>query len=190
MVSFAHRRRKRRPVARLLLALGLCGAAACSRKVELANEQSSNFVPSNTAPLADSGIPMGSQTVLLKGVNDNVETMKQLFHNLLKARVRPYYLYQCDPISGSTHFRTPVEKGLEIMQGLRGHTTGYASPAYVIDAPGGGGKIPLLPEYAVGRRGDYIVLRNYEGREYLYPDPVTDKTADEPVTVSVIAGRE
>lgn len=140
--------------------------------------------------LADAGIPLGSQTVLLKGVNDNVETMKQLFHNLLKARVRPYYLYQCDPISGSTHFRAPVEKGLEIMQGLRGHTTGYASPAYVIDAPGGGGKIPLLPEYAVGRRGDYIVLRNYEGREYLYPDPVTDTTADKPVTVSVIAGRE
>lgn len=139
--------------------------------------------------LADAGIPLGSQTVLLKGVNDDVETMKNLFHDLLKARVRPYYLYQCDPISGSTHFRTPVEKGLEIMQGLRGHTTGYALPAYVIDAPGGGGKIPLLPEYAVGRKGDYIVLRNYEGQEYLYPDPVAGKTADAPASVPAIAAR-
>ena len=122
--------------------------------------------------LADAGIPLGSQTVLLKGVNDNVETMKRLVHKLLLMRVRPYYLYQCDPISGSAHFRTSVSKGLEIIQGLRGHTTGYAVPTYVIDAPGGGGKIPLQPNYVVGRDGDDLLLRNYEGQTYRYPDPV------------------
>jgi lysine 2,3-aminomutase len=120
--------------------------------------------------LADAGIPLGSQTVLLAGINDNVETMKRLVHGLVKIRVRPYYLYQCDPILGSSHFRTPVEKGLEIIQGLRGHTTGYAVPTYVIDAPGGGGKIPLLPDYFVGREGDDLILRNYEDRFYRYPD--------------------
>ena len=122
--------------------------------------------------LADAGIPLGSQTVLLKGVNDNVETMKQLVHKLLMMRVRPYYLYQCDPITGSSHFRTSVSKGLEIIEGLRGHTTGYAVPNYVIDAPGGGGKIPLQPNYVVGRDGDDLLLRNYEGHTYRYPDPV------------------
>jgi lysine 2,3-aminomutase len=121
--------------------------------------------------LADVGIPLGSQTVLLSGVNDNVETMKKLVHGLLRMRVRPYYLYQCDPIPGSSHFRTPVEKGLEIIQGLRGYTTGYAVPAYVIDSPGGGGKIPLLPEHVVGREGDDLLLRNYQGKIYRYPDP-------------------
>lgn len=120
--------------------------------------------------LADVGIPLGSQTVLLAGINDDVETMKKLFQGLLKIRVRPYYLYQCDPISGSSHFRTRVSKGLEIIQGLRGHTSGYAVPAYVIDSPGGGGKIPLLPEYVVGRDGDDLMLRNYEGIIYRYPD--------------------
>jgi lysine 2,3-aminomutase len=122
--------------------------------------------------LADAGIPLGSQTVLLRGVNDEVETMKQLVHRLLMMRVRPYYLYQCDPISGSAHFRTPVSTGLKIIEGLRGHTTGYAVPNYVIDAPGGGGKIPLQPEYAVGRDGDWLLLRNFEGKEYRYHDPV------------------
>ena len=122
------------------------------------------------ARLADAGIPLGSQTVLLKGVNDNVETMKKLFHSLLMMRVRPYYLYQCDPISGSEHFRTPVSKGLEIIAGLRGYTTGYAVPNYVIDAPGGGGKIPLQPTTVVGREGDDLLLRNYEGNIYRYPD--------------------
>jgi lysine 2,3-aminomutase len=121
--------------------------------------------------LADAGIPLGSQTVLLAGINDKVETMRRLVHGLLRLRVKPYYLYQCDPISGSAHFRTPVEKGLEIIRGLRGFTTGYAVPAYVIDAPGGGGKIPLLPEYVLGRDGSDLVLRNYEGRTYRYPDP-------------------
>ncbi len=124
--------------------------------------------------LADAGIPLGSQTVLLKGVNDNVAVMRKLFQGLLKMRVRPYYLYQCDPVLGSAHFRTSVKKGLEIMDGLRGHTSGYAVPQYVIDSPGGGGKIPLLPDYFQGRQGSDILLRNYEGKMFSYPD-----TADE-----------
>jgi len=122
--------------------------------------------------LADAGIPLGSQTVLTAGVNDDAETMKRLMHGLLKIRVRPYYIYQCDPIPGSRHFRVPVEKGLEIIEALRGHTTGYAVPNFVIDAPGGGGKIPLAPNYVVGREGDEIVLRNYEGQTFRYPDPI------------------
>jgi lysine 2,3-aminomutase len=121
--------------------------------------------------LADAGIPMGSQTVLLKGINDNIETMKPLMHGLLKLRVKPYYLYQCDPVSGSAHFRTSVESGLEIIRQLRGHTTGYAVPQFVVDAPGGGGKIPLLPDYVVGREGDDLLLTNFEGGIYRYPDP-------------------
>jgi lysine 2,3-aminomutase len=120
--------------------------------------------------LADAGIPLGSQTVLLKRINDSVETIGRLTHQLLRMRVRPYYLYQCDPICGSSHFRTPVEKGLEIIRGLRGFTSGYAVPTYVIDAPGGGGKIPLMPDYCLGREGFDIVLRNYEGKRYRYPD--------------------
>lgn len=123
------------------------------------------------ARLADAGIPLGSQTVLLKGINDSVEVMKSLVHGLLKIRVRPYYLYQCDPIPGSAHFRTPVEKGLEIIKGLRGHTSGYAVPHYVIDAPGGGGKIPLLPEYYLGRDAEgNVLLKNYEENTYIYPE--------------------
>jgi lysine 2,3-aminomutase len=122
------------------------------------------------AQLADAGIPLGSQTVLLKGVNDDVETMMALVHHLLKMRVRPYYLYQCDPITGSAHFRTPVEKGLEIIRGLRGFTSGYAVPTYVVDAPGGGGKIPLMPNYVVGQQGDALVLKNFENRLYQYPN--------------------
>jgi lysine 2,3-aminomutase len=124
------------------------------------------------ARLADAGIPLGSQTVLLKGVNDCVDTIRQLMHKLLLMRVRPYYLYQCDPISGSSHFRTPVSKGLQIVEGLRGHTSGYGVPTYVIDAPGGGGKIPLQPNSVVGRDGNWLVLRNYEGREFRYRDPL------------------
>jgi lysine 2,3-aminomutase len=120
--------------------------------------------------LADAGIPLGSQTVLLSGINDSVDTMKSLMHGLLKVRVKPYYLYQCDPIVGSSHFRTPVAKGLEIIQGLRGHTTGYAVPNYVIDAPQGGGKIPLLPEYVAGRDGTDLILKNYQGLYFRYPD--------------------
>ena len=121
--------------------------------------------------LADAGVPLGSQTVLLKGINDHVDTMRQLVHGLLRIRVKPYYLFQCDPIPGSGHFRTSVEKGLDIIRGLRGHTTGYAVPTYVIDAPGGGGKIPLLPEYMAGWEGDDLLLRNYENRLFRYPDP-------------------
>ncbi len=130
--------------------------------------------------LADAGIPLGSQTVLLAGINDTVEVMTRLMHGLLKARVKPYYLYQCDPILGSAHFRTPVQKGLEMIQGLRGHTSGYAVPSYVIDAPGGGGKIPLLPEYVVGRDGNDLVLRNYQGLLFRYPDTLGAK--QEPAT--------
>ncbi len=122
--------------------------------------------------LADAGIPLGSQTVLIRGVNDDVETMKRLMQGLLRIRVRPYYLYQCDPISGSAHLRTSVQRGMEIISGLRGHTTGYACPTYVIDAPGGGGKIALWPDSVVGREGDDLLLRNYTGNVYRYPDPV------------------
>lgn len=120
--------------------------------------------------LADAGIPMGSQTVLLKGVNDSVDVFKKLTHELLKVRVKPYYLYQCDPIPGSAHFRTSVSKGLEIIKGLRGFTSGYAIPHFVIDAPGGGGKIPLLPEYIVERNKNNLMLRNYEDKLFVYPD--------------------
>ena len=122
--------------------------------------------------LADAGIPLGSQTVLLKGINDDPVIFKKLMHELLKIRVRPYYLYQCDPVPGSAHFRTPVEKGLEIIRSLRGFTTGYAVPHFVIDAPGGGGKIPILPNYFVGRKKGDIILKNYLGRHYSYPDYV------------------
>jgi lysine 2,3-aminomutase len=122
------------------------------------------------ARLADAGVPLGSQTVLLSGINDSVDTMRALMQGLLRLRVKPYYLYQCDPILGSAHFRTSVQKGLEIIAGLRGHTSGYAVPTYVIDAPGGGGKIPILPEYVVGRDGEDLLLRNYEGRIFRYPD--------------------
>lgn len=120
--------------------------------------------------LANAGIVLGSQTVLLKGVNDKVEIMKELMHRLLKIRIRPYYIYQCDPIPGSLHFRTPVSTGLEIIKGLRGYTSGYAIPHYVIDAPGGGGKIPLLPEYYQGKEGNNILLKNFEGKSYTYYD--------------------
>jgi lysine 2,3-aminomutase len=120
--------------------------------------------------LADGGFPLGSQTVLLKGINDNVPTMKELMHKLLKIRVRPYYLYQCDLIPGSGHFRTSVKKGLEIIKGLRGFTSGYAIPTFVVDAPGGGGKIPLLPNYVVEHTAEKIVLRNYKGILCEYPE--------------------
>jgi lysine 2,3-aminomutase len=139
----------------------------CTHPAELTAEAARAF-----NMLADAGIPLGSQTVLLAGINDSVETMKQLVHGLVRLRVKPYYLYQCDPIAGSAHFRTSVAKGLEIYQGLRGHTTGYAVPNYVIDAPGGGGKIPLLPANIVGRDGSDLLLRNYEGKVYRYPDVI------------------
>ncbi len=122
--------------------------------------------------LSNAGIPLGSQTVLLRNINDNAETMKKLFQKLLTFRVRPYYMYQCDPIPGSEHFRTPVSKGIEIIENLRGHTSGYAVPHYVIDAPGGGGKIPLIPDYYKGNENGDVVLRNFENKTYRYPDCV------------------
>jgi lysine 2,3-aminomutase len=118
--------------------------------------------------LADAGIPLGSQTVLLAGINDRPSTMRKLVHDLLKIRVRPYYIYQCDLIRGSQHFRTPVMAGINIIEKLRGHTSGYAVPTYVIDAPGGGGKIPISPSYIVSEAKGKYVLRNYEGKVYTY----------------------
>jgi lysine 2,3-aminomutase len=120
--------------------------------------------------LADAGIPLGNQSVLLKHVNDDAEVMKAHVQKLLMCRVRPYYIYQCDLISGSAHLRTSVRKGLEIMEKLRGHTTGYAVPTYVIDAPGGGGKVPVNPEYVLCRNAGRVLVRNYEGKIFEYPE--------------------
>ncbi|HEX7049179.1 MAG TPA: KamA family radical SAM protein [Longimicrobiales bacterium] len=121
--------------------------------------------------LADAGAPLGCQTVLLKGVNDDPAVMKELMHRLLKARVRPYYIYQADVVAGGEHFRTSIEKGLEIIRALRGWTSGLGVPHFVIDAPGGGGKIPLLPEYVERITDAEVVLRNYAGEVYRYPLP-------------------
>jgi len=118
--------------------------------------------------LADSGIPLGSQTVLLKGINDRPYIMRKLMHELLKIRVRPYYIYQCDPVRGTSHFRTPVAVGINIIEKLRGHTSGYAVPTYVIDGPGGGGKIPVGPNYILSQAKGKFVLRNYKGKIYTY----------------------
>jgi len=119
--------------------------------------------------LADAGIVLGSQTVLLKGINDNSVTLKNLFHKLLKVRVRPYYLYQCDPIKGSEHFKTKLDDGLNVIRNLRGHTSGYAIPQFVIDAPNGGGKIPILPESVVSKDEKFLYLKNYENEIFKYP---------------------
>jgi len=124
--------------------------------------------------LADAGIPLGCQTVLLRGVNDDVDVMKKLMQKLLAARVRPYYIYMCDNVAGVEHFKTTVEKGLEIVEGLRGWTSGLAVPHFVIDAPGGGGKIPLLPEYVVRLTDDEIVMRNFRGQRYVWKQPQRD----------------
>jgi lysine 2,3-aminomutase len=118
--------------------------------------------------LADAGIPLGSQTVLLKGINDRPYIMRRLMHELLQIRVRPYYIYQCDPVRGTQHFRTPVAVGINIMEKLRGHTSGYAIPTYVIDGPGGGGKIPVGPNYILSQAKGKYVLRNYKGKIYTY----------------------
>jgi lysine 2,3-aminomutase len=120
--------------------------------------------------LADAGIPLGNQSVLLKHVNDDAEILRALFQKLLICRVRPYYLYQCDLISGSAHLRTSVRRGLEIMEKLRGHTTGYAVPQFVIDAPGGGGKVPINPGYVLSHNNDRVVIRNFEGKVFEYPE--------------------
>ncbi len=121
--------------------------------------------------LADAGIPLGCQTVLLRGVNDDVEIMKELMQRLLTARVRPYYIYMCDNVAGVEHFKTTIEKGLEIIQGLRGWTSGMAVPHFVVDAPGGGGKIPLLPEYVESLTEDELVVRNFRGERYVWKQP-------------------
>ena len=123
------------------------------------------------ARLADAGLPLGNQSVLLAGVNDCVHVMKQLVQQLVKIRVRPYYIYQCDLSMGLEHFRTPVAKGIEIMEGLRGHTSGYAVPTFVIDAPGGGGKTPVMPNYIISQSPHKIVLRNFEGVITTYTEP-------------------
>ncbi|MCI0708334.1 MAG: KamA family radical SAM protein [Ignavibacteriae bacterium] len=122
------------------------------------------------AMLADAGCPVGNQAVLMKGVNDDPDVMLELHRKLLKMRVRPYYIYQADITKGTNYFRTPVRVGLEIMDKLRGHTSGLAVPYFVIDAPGGGGKIPLLPQYVLGRNGNDILLRNFKYEVYTYPD--------------------
>lgn len=121
--------------------------------------------------LADAGFPLGNQMVLLRGVNDDPGVVKSLNHRLLMMRVKPYYIYLCDMAQGISHFRTTLAKGLEILESLRGWTSGLAVPYLVVDAPGGGGKIPILPEYVVRREGRRVVLRNYQHREFVYPDP-------------------
>lgn len=126
------------------------------------------------ARLIDHGIPIGSQSVLLRGINDTVEIQRVLYHRLLRCRVRPYYLYQCDLIQGSRHFRTTIDTGLNIMRELRGFTSGYALPQYVVDAPGGGGKVPLNPEYILTRDNQQVKLINFSGNTYLYPNSIRD----------------
>lgn len=118
--------------------------------------------------LADNGFPLGSQSVLLKGINDKPSVMRRLMQELLQIRVRPYYIYQCDPVKGTSHFRTPVSAGINIVEKLRGHTSGYAVPTYVIDGPGGGGKIPVSPSYLLSQAKGKYVLRNYRGKIYTY----------------------
>ena len=122
--------------------------------------------------LADAGIPLGNQSVLLAGINDSVAVQRELVHKLVRHRVRPYYLYQCDLVRGAGHFRTTVAKGIEIIEGLQGHTSGYAVPTYVIDSPGGGGKVPIMPQRLIAREPDgTVMLRNYEGQVYTYVEP-------------------
>ena len=121
--------------------------------------------------LADAGVQLGNQSVLLRGVNDCVHVMRKLVNGLVYMRVRPYYIYQCDLSLGLSHFRTPVAKGLEIIEGLRGHTSGFCVPTYVVDAPGGGGKIPVMPDYLISQNPDHIVLRNFEGVITTYKEP-------------------
>jgi len=121
--------------------------------------------------LARAGVPLGNQSVLLAGVNDSVHIQRKLVQDLVRMRVRPYYLYQCDLVEGSGHFRTSVSKGIEIIEGLRGHTSGYAVPTYIIDGPGGGGKIPVMPNYLISMAPGKAVLRNYEGYITTYTEP-------------------
>lgn len=121
--------------------------------------------------LADAGVPLGNQSVLLRGINDSIHIMKRLVQDLVQIRVRPYYIYQCDLSQGIEHFRTPVAKGIEIIEGLRGHTSGFCVPTFVVDAPGGGGKIPVMPQYLISQGSKRVVLRNYEGVVTTYTEP-------------------
>jgi lysine 2,3-aminomutase len=125
-----------------------------------------------TDKLTRAGIPLGNQSVLLAGINDCIHIQRKLVHDLVRIRVRPYYLYQCDLVEGAGHFRTPVSKGIEIIEGLRGHTSGYAVPTFVVDAPGGGGKIPVQPNYLISSMDHKVALRNYEGYVTAYEEPV------------------
>lgn len=129
--------------------------------------------------LQRAGVPMNNQSVLLRGVNDSLPVMRALCHGLLKIGVRPYYLYQCDPVRGTEHLRTSIWKGIEIIEGLRGHTTGFAVPQFVIDAPGGGGKIPVGPNYLLAETEEGVILRNYEGLVFEYKHPVRGEKAEE-----------
>lgn len=138
--------------------------------------------------LADAGIPLGNQSVLLRHVNDDLTVMKAHVQKLLMCRVRPYYIYQCDLIEGSSHLRASVRRGVEIMQGLRGHTTGYAVPQFVIDAPGGGGKVPINPEYVLSHNHERVVIRNFEGKVFEYPEAKSDPSpAFDPATGEALA---
>lgn len=140
--------------------------------------------------LSRAGVPLGNQSVLLAGVNDSVHLQRKLVHELVKIRVRPYYLYQCDLVEGSGHLRTTVSKGIEIMEGLRGHTSGYAVPTYVIDAPGGGGKIPILPNYVVSQAPGKVVLRNFEGFITTYTEPLDYDPHEIRALESLVAPRQ
>ena len=131
--------------------------------------------PAACERMANAGIPLGNQSVLLRGVNDCVHIMKKLVHGLVKIRVRPYYIYQCDLSMGLEHFRTPVSKGIEIIENLRGHTSGYAVPTFVVDAPGGGGKTPVMPTYIISQAPGRVVLRNFEGVITTYTEPTDYK---------------
>ncbi len=132
--------------------------------------------------MANAGIPLGNQSVLLRGINDCTHIMKELVHGLVKMRVKPYYIYQCDLSLGIEHFRTKVSKGIEIIEGLRGHTSGYAVPTFVVDAPGGGGKTPVMPQYVISQAPNKLVLRNYEGVITTYTEPdIIEKPCQCPV---------
>ena len=142
--------------------------------VSIHSAHAEEFTPESAlacSRLADAGVPLGGQTVLLKGINDSVAALTALFQGQLRNRIRPYYLYQCDQVRGTSHFRTSISTGLEMTRGLRGHTSGYAVPHYVVDLPGGGGKTPLCPEYLQGRNGDALIFKNFAGEVFQVHDP-------------------
>jgi lysine 2,3-aminomutase len=138
--------------------------------------------------LLRSGIPINNQSVLLRGINDSVEAQTKLCHGLLKIKVRPYYLFQCDEVQGTEHLRTPVEAGIKIIEGMRGHTSGLAIPTFVIDLPHGGGKVPLQPNYILAQTEGELVLRNYEERVFHYRNPTTLARPEPPAEVLCPAG--